>query len=53
VVWGMPGAIVSAGIADRICPLPKISGEVVRRVSLNREQLSSSRNQRLAMKSGN
>jgi two-component system chemotaxis response regulator CheB len=33
VVWGMPGAIVGAGQADQVCPLGKISSEVVRRVS--------------------
>jgi len=36
VVWGMPGAVVSAGAADKICPLPEISQEIVRRVTSNR-----------------
>jgi two-component system chemotaxis response regulator CheB len=36
VVWGMPGAVVSAGVADKICPLPEISQEIVRRVSSSR-----------------
>src|SRR5579863_38451 len=38
VVWGMPGAVVSAGLADKICPLPDISQEVVRRVTVSRTQ---------------
>jgi two-component system chemotaxis response regulator CheB len=29
VIWGMPGAIVRAGIADRILPLKKIATELV------------------------
>ncbi len=33
VVWGMPGAVVTAGQADQIYPLDKIGGEVVRRVN--------------------
>jgi two-component system, chemotaxis family, protein-glutamate methylesterase/glutaminase len=36
VVWGMPSAVVSAGAADKICPLPEISQEIVRRVSCHR-----------------
>jgi len=36
VVWGMPGAVVSAGAADQICPLPEISQEIVRRVTSSR-----------------
>jgi two-component system chemotaxis response regulator CheB len=40
VVWGMPGAVVSAGAADKICPLTEISPEVVRRVAVNRRQTS-------------
>ena len=41
VVWGMPGAVVGAGAADKICPLPEISDEIVRRVTLNRERTSA------------
>jgi len=36
VVWGMPGSIVAAGLADRIYPLAGIGPEVVRRVSARR-----------------
>jgi len=36
VVWGMPGSVVAANLADRIYPLEGIAAEVVRRVSLRR-----------------
>jgi len=36
VVWGMPGAVAEAGLADRILPLDGISGEIVRRVQVGR-----------------
>jgi len=32
VVWGMPGAIARAGLADSVVPLPEIADEIVRRV---------------------
>jgi two-component system chemotaxis response regulator CheB len=32
VVWGMPGFVARAGLADAILPLESISGEIVRRV---------------------
>lgn len=38
VVWGMPGAVVSAGAANRVCPLPELGREIVRRVGANRDQ---------------
>ncbi|HUC30217.1 MAG TPA: chemotaxis response regulator protein-glutamate methylesterase [Candidatus Acidoferrum sp.] len=41
VVWGMPGAIVSAGMADKICPLPEISQEIIRRVQTGRTRISA------------
>ena len=31
VVWGMPGAVVSAGLADRILPLQQVVPEILRR----------------------
>ncbi len=40
VVWGMPGAVVDAGVADKICPLPEISQEIVRRVTSSRARAS-------------
>ena len=33
VVWGMPGFIARANLADRILPLPEIGGEIVRIVN--------------------
>ncbi len=33
VVWGMPGIIANAGLADSILPLNKIAGEIIRRAS--------------------
>jgi two-component system chemotaxis response regulator CheB len=32
VVWGMPGFVAKAGLADRIVPLPMMADEIVRRV---------------------
>jgi two-component system chemotaxis response regulator CheB len=32
VVWGMPGAVVNAGIADRVLPLNGCAQEILRRV---------------------
>ncbi len=40
VVWGMPGAVVNAGVADKICTLPEISQEIVRRVTSSRARAS-------------
>ena len=33
VVWGMPGFVVRAGLAEKILPLDQIGNEIVRRVS--------------------
>jgi len=41
VVWGMPGAVVTSGLADRICPLPEISQEIVRRVEASRKRMGA------------
>jgi len=38
VVWGMPGAVVNAGLADKICALQEIGQEVIRRVNVSRMQ---------------
>lgn len=32
VVWGMPGAVVRAGVAQQVLPLEEIAGEIGRRV---------------------
>lgn len=36
VVWGMPGAVVAAGLADEVLPLDKIAGSLVTRVKTGR-----------------
>ena len=33
VVWGMPGAVARAGLADRILPLDQLAPEILRRTS--------------------
>jgi len=32
VVWGMPGAVVAAGVADQVLPLGRLAGTIVDRV---------------------
>ncbi len=32
VVWGMPGAVVEAGVADRVLPIQQIAAEIMRTV---------------------
>jgi two-component system, chemotaxis family, protein-glutamate methylesterase/glutaminase len=36
VVWGMPGAVVTAGLATRVYPLSEISQVITKRVETNR-----------------
>jgi two-component system chemotaxis response regulator CheB len=31
VVWGMPGFVVNAGLADRVLPLSSVAAEIVER----------------------
>ncbi|MBS1818604.1 MAG: chemotaxis response regulator protein-glutamate methylesterase [Acidobacteria bacterium] len=33
VVWGMPGFVARAGLAERVVPLPEMATEIVRRVT--------------------
>jgi two-component system chemotaxis response regulator CheB len=35
VVWGMPGAVVNAGLADRVLPLDQVVPEILRMVGRN------------------
>ena len=35
VVWGMPGAVVNAGLADSVLPLDRIVPEILRRAGLS------------------
>ena len=41
VVWGMPGAVARAGLADAIKPLTGIAQEIVRRVMKSRNKAGS------------
>jgi two-component system, chemotaxis family, protein-glutamate methylesterase/glutaminase len=43
VIWGMPGKVVAASLADRIFPLRGIAPEVVRRVSMWRTLAAAAR----------
>ncbi len=43
VIWGMPGKVVAASLADRIFPLSGIASEVVRRVSMRRALAAAAR----------
>lgn len=36
VVWGMPGYVANAGLADTVLPLGLMAGEIVRRVAVGR-----------------
>ena len=36
VVWGMPGYVVQAGLANRVLPLDQLGAEIVRRGTLSR-----------------
>jgi two-component system chemotaxis response regulator CheB len=37
VVWGMPGFVANAGLADKVLPLDQLSMEILRRVRKGRE----------------
>ncbi len=34
VVWGMPGAVARAGLADKVLPLEELAGEIMHRVTI-------------------
>ncbi len=36
VVWGMPGAVVNAGLADVVLPLNRIADEIIRQTQMGR-----------------
>ena len=38
VVWGMPGAVVQAGLAHSVLPLPQVSTEIMRKVRAGQAQ---------------
>jgi two-component system chemotaxis response regulator CheB len=35
VVWGMPGAVSAAGLADKVLPLKELAPEILRRIQAN------------------
>jgi two-component system chemotaxis response regulator CheB len=37
VVWGMPGFVANAGLADKVLPLDELGMEIIRRVRYGRE----------------
>ena len=37
VVWGMPGFVARAGLADKVLPLSLLAGEIVNRLKVGRE----------------
>ncbi len=37
VVWGMPGFVARAGLADKVLPLPQVADEILRRVRTGRQ----------------
>jgi len=43
VVWGMPGYVANAGLADAVLPLGFLAAEIVRRVGVGRRPESYSR----------
>jgi two-component system chemotaxis response regulator CheB len=43
VVWGMPGSIAQAGLADEVYPLQQLGPEIVRRVQNNRQSADATR----------
>jgi two-component system chemotaxis response regulator CheB len=47
VVWGMPGFVAEAGLADKILPIDKLAEEIVRRISLGRERLIAQKRSRI------
>jgi two-component system chemotaxis response regulator CheB len=40
VVWGMPGFVANAGLAEAVLPLGEVAGEILRRVG-GRRRLST------------
>lgn len=40
VVWGMPGFVVNAGLANQIVPLDQMAGEIMRRIRYNQIPIS-------------
>ena len=43
VVWGMPGAVVNAGLADSVVPLDEVVPEILRRTCVDVSEIDKSR----------
>ncbi len=43
IVWGMPGFVVEAGLADRVLPLPEIGPEIISRVKSSNRAVAAMR----------
>ncbi len=43
VVWGMPGFVANAGLADKVLPLDQLGLEILRRVRIGREATRESK----------
>ncbi len=39
VVWGMPGCVAQAGLADRVLAVAMIAGEIVQRVQARKRHI--------------
>jgi two-component system chemotaxis response regulator CheB len=42
VVWGMPGLVARAGLADQVLPLNELGQEIIERVQSNRQNVRTS-----------
>jgi two-component system, chemotaxis family, protein-glutamate methylesterase/glutaminase len=43
VVWGMPGSVVAAGLANRVCSLRDVPFEILRRAAVGRSAMGAAR----------
>jgi two-component system chemotaxis response regulator CheB len=41
VVWGMPGFVATAGLADKVLPLNELGSEIVRKVRAGQTPVAS------------
>jgi two-component system chemotaxis response regulator CheB len=39
VIWGMPGLVARAGMAEKVLPLSQIAGEIMRSAAAGRNRL--------------
>ena len=52
VVWGMPGAVTTAGQADRVLPLQQMAAQITSALTKNQDHRSSGRQNSPSMPSG-